>query len=271
MRLLNYSLDAVVVNYHTHNDLESFIATYAAYPPPCWNCLWVVNVDSTDEEDRMAVDTLSATNFGYRSSWNYVPTSSNVGYSGAVNMAVASGDGEYIAAFNADTRITPSLFANCLDAMEDDPQIGVLGPKQVDDMNRLTHAGIVGTEEEPRFRCWLDFDRGQFDDVIDAVTVSGAAYFVRRQAWNELTECPTYQGMYPGIEGAFLPTPHYYEETWCSYHARAHGWRVVYLGTAHMVHKWHQASPLGGYAEQQQSRSQEMFRSACDAHEIRHD
>lgn len=266
-----YSLDTIVVNFHTPSDLEGFIASYAAFPPSCWNTLFVVNVDSSEAEDRQAMEALLSANFNYRTSWNYVPTEKNVGYSGAVNWAASSGNNEFIAAFNADTRITPGVLDKCLDHMEAQPGIGVLGPRQVDDQNRLTHAGIVGTESEPRFRCWLDDDRGQFDDIIDAITVSGSAYFVRRETWQELTDCPIYQGLHPDAIGAFLPTPHYYEETWASYHARAHGWSVVYYGAAKMIHRWHKASPVGGWAEQQVTTSQKMFRAACDAHGIAHD
>lgn len=268
---MEYALDAIVVNYHTPFDLEGFIASYAAHPPGCWNTLWVVNVDSTEDEDKQALTSLADANFCYRTSWHYIPTDENIGYAAAVNMAASSGEHEYIAAFNADTRITTGVLDACLEAMEQDSGIGVLGPKQVDDTDRLTHAGIVGTNDDPRFRCWLDFDRGQFDDVIDAVTVSGSAYFTRREAWDELAECPIFLGLYPEVNGAFLPTKHYYEETWYSYHAREHGWRVLYFGAAKMIHRWHQASPIGGWAEQQQEASHRMFREACDAHRIAHD
>lgn len=269
--MMPYSLDAIVVNYRTLFDLEGFISSYAAHPPNCWNTLWVVNVDSTDQDDKQILASLSDANFCYRTSWHYIPTISNVGYATSVNTAAFSGEHDYIAAFNADTRITAGVLDACLEAMEEDAGIGALGPKQVDDLDRLTHAGIVGTNDDPRFRCWLDFDRGQFDDVIDAVTVSGSAYFTRREVWEELANCPIYRELYPEVNGAFLPTKHYYEETWYSYHARAHGWRVVYFGAAKMIHRWHQASPIGGWAEQQQEASRRQFREACDAHRIAHD
>ena len=77
-----------------------------------------------------------------------------------------------------------------------------------------------------------------------------------------------YQSMYPGVLGAFLPTPHYYEETWCSYFARHRGYNVVYDGSVSIGHSWHASSPKPGEgyseADSKFKVSQEIFRKACD-------
>lgn len=55
-----------------------------------------------------------------------------------------------------------------------------------------------------------------------------------------------------------------FEETFASYFARARGYRCVFYGAVTIVHRWHSASPVGGWAEQQFPISQAIFRDACD-------
>lgn len=83
--------------------------------------------------------------------------------------------------------------------------------------------------------------------------------------------CEVYQQLHPGVGGAFLPTTHYYEETWYCYHVASHGYKVMYFGEAEMVHRWHKSSAQGGWADRQMPISRAQFRAACDAHGIERD
>ena len=171
----------------------------------------------------------------------------NVGYARAINHGVTLGTAPYVAALNTDVAFLPNDAVQTLVAfMDRDEKVGIVGPRTVDQADRLTHAGIIATGPlNEQHRHWLYRDIGQASDVIDVPTVSGATYFFRRKMWDELTACPLYRKVAPGAEGAFLPTRHFYEETYCSYHARLHDWRVVYVGTAKMIHLWHRSSPPG--------------------------
>ena len=251
-------VDVVVVNYHTPSLLEAFLRSNEKYGMP-ESDLFVAQVEPTPAD--LSVGSPGAYVFTHET---------NVGYAAAVNHAAAYGDREFIAVFNADTELLPDTLSTCLLALQANPSWGVLGPRQVDGHNRLTHAGIFGTLERPAHRAWRHADSEAFADVCEAVTVSGSAYFARRFMWNELSTCPIYRRIYPDVQGAFLPTQHYYEETWCSYHAHAHGWKVVYYGPARMIHHWHQSSKVGSI-EREMKRSQMMFRHACDSHGIPHD
>jgi hypothetical protein len=140
----------------------------------------------------------------------------------------------------------------------------------MDENYRITHAGIVGTNTHPSHRGWREYDPldNLFKDRVNCITVSGSAYFIRRYVWDALTNNTKYREMYPDAIGAFLPTPHYYEETWCSYFARHLGYNVVYDGTVTIGHSWHASSPKPGegysHADAQFAVSREIFRSACD-------
>lgn len=263
MRFLT-GIDAVVVNYRTPADLERFCASF---PTDASAGLVIVNV--CPGPDDLAV----ARRWQGRLGASLVSFADNVGYARAVNRAATLGRREVLAIFNADIVLTPGALHACHRALMDQPGWGVLGPRQVDDRGRFTHAGIFGTGDAPKHRGWHEADRGQYRDVVPAVTVSGAAYFIRRDTWDELTRCPTYRN-HIDAEGAFLPTVFYFEETFCSYHAAAHGWEVVYFGEATVTHTWHaavRATASEDWAARQWVESRAMFRAACDAHGIARD
>jgi GT2 family glycosyltransferase len=256
------SIDLVVVNYKTPGDLGEFIDSLIAYPPWVDAGLTVINVDTHSYVDRLPW----AGRCG-----RVVGVAGNIGYGRACNLGARYGGRDQIAFFNADVVITPKSLDLCYAALAGNENWGILGPRQVDEAHRIRHAGIFGSLTQPLHRGWGETDHGQYCDVLDAVTVSGSAYFVKRSVFEELSKCPIYRQSAPDAQGALLPTPHYYEETYLSYHAQAHGHKVAYYGWATMIHKWHRASPLGGWADQQMPISQKLFRAACDAHNIPHD
>lgn len=267
-------VDVVVVNYRTPDDLRGFIKSFAAVQFEVPATLFVVNVEPL-EADADAVDEALedvVVPVGYA----LCPT--NIGYAKACNQAATAIAGfnrprRTLAFFNADTRLAPGVLDHCHWTLHQNDDWGIIGPKQVNDAGEITHAGVFGTNKRPLLRGWKEPDAGQYDEIRDdAVSVSGSAYFVKRSCWDELSACPTYKEIAPEALGAFLPTQHYYEETWCSYHAREHGWKVVYDGEVSMIHRWHQASPVGGVAEKKHMpASRIMFRDACDRHGIERD
>jgi GT2 family glycosyltransferase len=173
-------------------------------------------------------------------------------YSQAVNQSLAAGSAPYVLALNADTRMLEPP-DHILALFEEHADIAVIGPRQVDQHGRITHAGIVGTNEDPKHRFWLqqlsEVDGLCREDQLDCVTVSGAVYFARRSAWEQL--------------GGFLPTRLYYEETFLSYLARHRGYRVVYTGATTWEHRWNQSPADPGWRAATAAASQQAFRAAC--------
>lgn len=253
-------LDVVVTNYQTWGDLEEFLESFERVRREIPCRLNIANV-APRLHDKTVVDA-----FRQNTSALVRPIDfdENVGYARACNGS-SFGMHDALAFFNADTVLKPGVLKGCYDFLFSDPDLGIVGPKQVDQHGRITAGGIFAEGD----RSFYKPDRGQCDDVrTDALSVAGSAYFIKRACWEELTDCAVFQAQAPGALGAFLPTRHYYEETWCSLHARDHGWGVGYLGSVSMIHKWHQASPLGGWAEQQAADSRRYFQAACEAHAI---
>lgn len=260
-------IDSVVVNYKTAADLAAFLHSYAEHPPE-QGTLWVANVCPTTADlevvRRAQAEGLKLEHRVYEA---------NVGYARASNELGAQGSSDVVAVFNADVILKAQALDTCAGMLMSQPRWGVLGPRQVDDHNRLTAGGIFGTSEQPQMRGWREHDTGQYNDIRDdAVTVSGAAMFIRRSVWNHLTNCETYREIAPDALGPLLPTQHYYEETFCCYHARHHEYRCVYLGTVGIVHRWHTSHPQGSEVDRVvMPSSRAYFRAACDRHSIGHD
>lgn len=250
-------IDIIVVSYRSPEDLRKFLASLIEWPPQVPWTITVVNVDPT-EEDVLEVLEAQLKIEGLRS----LEFSTNVGYARAVNRAALSGTHDTIAIFNADTKFTDNVATECHNVLQSNPKWAIVGPRQIDSQGRITHGGFV-----PYERGFHGLDSPDYHDIRpDAATVSGAAFFVKRSVWQELTSCPLYQRFH--AEGAFLPTQHYFEETWCCYHARAHDYNVVYYGPSVMIHEWHKASPRGGHADLQLTNSKLLFKKACEAHGI---
>lgn len=261
-------IDIVVVNYHTLSDLYEFLHSLSDACSLEGSTVTVVDVDTSRASSKSFV---MEGRCGVPIAGRWIEVEDNIGYGRACNLGASVGTNPIIGLFNADVILSDESIDRCFWALREHSTWGVLGPRQVDLDDAIVHAGIFGTNERPRHRGWKNKDKGQFRDVEEAVTVAGSAYFAKRSMWDDLTSCDRFREVAPHVSGAFLPTPHYYEETWCSYHARAHDWDVMYYGPVTITHKWHAASPLGGWAEQQMKTSQSMFRQACDVHGIARD
>lgn len=259
-------IDLCVVNYNTRPMLQRLLDTLhdgVKEENKFWN-LYIADNGSTDDtidwlrssEDKYLIDRISL--------------NKNIGYSAACNKLALRGSNSVIALLNADVWFTNDDITDICKIFNQEKDIHILGPKQRDEFGLIRHAGIVGTNTKPRHRGWMEPDPSDslYRDRINCVTVSGSAYFIRRQVWDDLTYRPEYRDLYPDAVGAFLPTPHYYEETWCSYFARHLGYNVVYDGSVSIGHSWHASSPKPGegysHADAQFKVSQSLFRNACD-------
>lgn len=258
-------VDVIVVNYRTPTHLRAFLDSLKEHSPSVPWSLTVVNVDPRPEDVSAGLSLTPWT-----VPFNHIETLENVGYARAVNTASRHTNQDVLAIFNADTTLTAYALDDCYAALTaaNHKDWGILGPRQVDRRSRITHAGIVFRHGYQIERGWREPDGPEFRDVREVESVMGSAYFIKRETWNALTNCEIYQS-FCIAEGAFLPTQHYYEETFCSIHARHHGWKVIYYGPVLIGHEWHTSSPVGGQIDRKiRPESKKLFVAACDAHGI---
>lgn len=241
--------------------MDRFIKSYEKFTPRS-NPKLVIIDNETDSDQLYKVDTQSA---------HVYPFKENLGYAKACNFGASLSDSDYIAFLNSDTEfINDDCVDRCVDYMDKHPDVAVVGPLQYSSEGKVTHGGILGTNEKPEHRGWGSKDPASYRDIQEAVTVSGSAYFTRRSVWNEMMNCKIYKEMFPDSVGAWPPFPHFYEETLYSYHVTAHDYKCVYLGTAEMIHEWHKSSAIGSQDENFRL-GRIGFREFCDKHGILHD
>ena len=259
-------IDLCVVNYNTRPLLQRMLDQLhynVNSENKFWN-LYVADNESTDD----TIEWFRSNDEKYQI--DRICLNKNVGYSAACNQLASKGANHIIGLLNADVWLTNEDVTKISKIFNKEKDIHILGPKQRDEYGLIRHAGIVGTNTKPAHRGWMEPDPTDslYKDRINCVTISGSAYFIRRYVWDELTNNLKYRELYPHAKGAFLPTPHYYEETWCSYFARHLGYNVVYDGSVSIGHSWHASSPKPGegysHADAQFKISQSIFRKACD-------
>jgi GT2 family glycosyltransferase len=259
-------IDLCVVNHNTRPLLKRLLDNVhrgSSIANKNWR-LYIADNGSTDD----TVDWFRENDLNYKIDRVYF--NQNIGYSSACNQLATLGNSAFIGLLNADVWLSNEDINKIVKIFKEDSSIHILGPKQRDEYSLIRHAGIVGTNTAPKHRGWMQPDPNDtlFKDRVECVTVSGSAYFIRREVWNTLTCNSKYRKLYPNAIGAFLPTPHYYEETWCSYFARHLGYNVIYDGSVSIGHSWHASSPKPGegysIADAQFKTSQSIFRGACD-------
>lgn len=264
------AVDLLIVNYNTKEYLANLLMHLNLdYDPGVYN-IFVQDNGSTDG----SVEWLKHESAGMNIA--HMELAENVGYSKAINRMSALGNGEILAAVNADTQFTTRHVKQMTESFHNNPKQAICGPKQLDFQHRIRHAGIIWDGlRSPMHRGWTQLDpRDQeYKDRLQVWTVSGSLYYVRRDVWTALTIDPVYQEVSGGAEGAFLPTPHYFEETFCSVHAQHKGYEVWYDGQVETAyHAWHASTPISGEAETNYFPiSRAMYIAACDKMGITHE
>jgi GT2 family glycosyltransferase len=169
-----------------------------------------------------------------------IETGANLGFAAGNNVGLgyALQHGyDYALLLNNDTEVAPDLLDALITAAEEDPAIGVVGPKIYyhDRPTVIWSAGGIITWGRglSHMRGIDTVDQGQFDEPADVDFVTGCALLVRSAVMQQVGMLDERFGMY-------------YEETeWCVRIARA-GWRIQYVPSGRL---WHKIRP----AQQDQS------------------
>lgn len=259
-------LDIVVVNYKTYDLLQKFLDTLNSNKPSLEYTTVVVDNESN------AVDY--GKNILRMYSSDLIVNNENEGYAKACNMGASVGRNKYIGLFNSDVEFTnPDALDICVQFMEDHPEVGVCGPKQIstrEGINRITNAGIFGTNKKPKHRGWRERDQGQYSENEKCLMVMGSAMIIRREAWDKIHNDSIFRSWYPNATGAMPEHPLYYEDTFLCYIMPHFGYEVYYIGEANLVHQWHETISRHGDGGKF-NKSRKMFRGILDDYGVEHD
>jgi GT2 family glycosyltransferase len=150
----------------------------------------------------------------------------NLGYAGGCNHAAASATGDVLVFVNSDAIVRPGA-VDALVARVRDPAIGLASGsiRLADDPDLLNSAGNpvhylmfswVGAFGEPA---------SEHDQVDEVASISGVAFAVRREVWDQLG----------GFDEAYFA---YCEDVYLSWRAWQAGYRVVHEPAAEVVHHY---------------------------------
>ncbi len=185
----------------------------------------------------------------------------NLGFAAAVNKAIRDCSAPFVILLNPDTKMGPHFFRLMLQYMLERPDVGVIGPKILNQDGSVQgsarafptlFSGFFGrTSLLTRLfpNNWItrkNILTGRINGTnpVDVDWVSGACMIVRRSAIEEVG----------GMDEQFFM---YWEDVdWCK-RMWAKGWRVVYYPEAHIVHF------VGGSSDKRPIRSLFAFHRSC--------
>lgn len=124
-----------------------------------------------------------------------VENESNLGFAGGYNQVLKQVQADYYVLLNSDVEVTPGWIEPVMELMESDRQIAACQPK-IKDFNKRTHfeyAGAAGGLMDRfgylfcrgRIFDTLEEDRGQYNDAREVFWASGAAFFIRKNCFEQ--------------------------------------------------------------------------------------
>ncbi len=187
-----------------------------------------------------------------------LPQTENVGFTRGNNIGLAQSQGRYILLLNPDTEVIGTALTDMIAYMDANPSVGIVGPHTFNSDRVTTQSTrrrfptlMVGMFESTWFQPYapkslLNYfyaadqpDTGTFE--VD--WVQGSALMIRREVYEQIG----------GMDEGFIM---YSEELdWCK-RTKAAGWKVVYMGDAHIVHHG------GKSTEQVKARSHIYFQQS---------
>lgn len=125
-----------------------------------------------------------------------IKNADNFGFADGYNRVLEQVEADYFILLNSDVQVEPSWIEPVIELMEADKSIGAAQPKirSYQDQSKFEHAGAAGG-----FIDWLGYpfcagrilektetDEGQYDDIKEIFWASGAAFFIRSEAWKKV-------------------------------------------------------------------------------------
>jgi N-acetylglucosaminyl-diphospho-decaprenol L-rhamnosyltransferase len=223
-------LSIIIVNWNVRDLLRRCLESIAASGE-----LWSLEVIVVDNASGDGSVEMVRREFPWV---HLIASSVNLGFTGGNNLGLADSRGRYLLLLNPDAELVGDSLSQMLAYMEAHPDVGALGPKLLYPDGRVQSSrrrfptlqtmfleSTILQQWRPRnetLQRYYVLDRP--DDVTQEVDwLVGACLLIRRRALEEVG---------PLDERFFM----YFEELdWCR-RCREHGWQVVYLPTAEVIH-----------------------------------
>lgn len=153
----------------------------------------------------------------------------NLGFAGGNNLAIRESDADFILLLNNDTEVRGDLISELLETFKAYPSAGIVSPKVLfhgrDGL--IQYAGTGNIDPilcRGKTRGYLEFDAGQYDEIVQTQLSHGACMMIRREVISTI-------GLLE--ESYFL----YYEEYDFCEKAKRAGFDIYYNGNTAIYHK----------------------------------
>jgi N-acetylglucosaminyl-diphospho-decaprenol L-rhamnosyltransferase len=224
-------LDVAIVAYRCEELLRACLASLRAHPPSRPMAVRVVDNASGDGTAEMVERDFPEVHL--------TRAERNLGFAAATNLAFAAGSAPYALALNPDTALTAGALDRLLALMDSRPEIGICGPKLVQEDGAFDHAakrsfptplGALSHFSGVGRRAGAGDRLAQYraphlaaDEAGPVDAVNGAFMLIRRSALEELG---------PFDEGYWM----YMEDLDLCYRFAAAGWTTWYEPAATALH-----------------------------------
>jgi N-acetylglucosaminyl-diphospho-decaprenol L-rhamnosyltransferase len=185
------SLDIVIVSYRCREMLRDCLTSLREHPPGGPFQIHVVDNASGDG----TVETVSVE----FPEVDLTPSSENLGFAAANNLAIARSGGDYVLVLNPDTRVTAGALDRLLALMCARPEVGMCGPRLELEDGTLDHAAkrsfptplgalahFTGIGRRPGAPSVLAQYRAPSVDSGPVDAINGAFMLIRRKALEEV-------------------------------------------------------------------------------------
>lgn len=222
-------LSVIIVNWNTKEELRACLRSIHEGDGVR---VEIIVVDNASEDS--SVEMLKNEFPGVR----VIENEANYGFARAANIGIRASSGRYVLLLNPDTEVQPLAFPALVRFGDENPGIGIVGPKILNPNGTLQYScrrfPTIGAAifrntllgrlfpQNPYTRDYLMI-RWDHRETMDVDWVSGAAMLIRRRMLEEI-------GL---LDERFYM---YCEDVDLAYRAWKKGWRVTYYPHVHVTH-----------------------------------
>ncbi|MCA9380885.1 glycosyltransferase family 2 protein [Candidatus Dojkabacteria bacterium] len=224
------SVSIVVVTWNSENDIKDCLNSIQNQTYTNIDKVIVVDNNSSDSTVQIIENDFKEVDLIESKKNTYFTGGHNIG----IKHAIDTYHSDYIAIFNPDTLVDPKWIEVMVENVSTDTKIGVAGSKikfwNNSNEGKINSAGLVYDGFMQAYdNGFMEEDNRQYDNTKEVSAVSGCCMLLSSQMIKEI--------------GAFWgPLRMYMEDLELCIRAKKHGWKVLYVGTTQVGHKWMQST-----------------------------
>ena len=209
-------IDIIIVTYNAVRKLKNCIKYIRFHTQNVPYRLIIVDNNSTDGTSKF-IKTIDDNS-------KIIHNETNLGFSGAANIALKSTSGNFIALVDDDTQVTKDWLKKMHKQIEESPDIALVGCKIVSPKNLIVSAEIDVSTNQCLNIGYGEIDKGQKDYIKDVEAINGACWLMRKNIVKQI-------GLF---DEQFYPCQ--FEDVDYCLRARQEGFRIIYFGKVGVLH-----------------------------------